>query len=56
MPAEKIVEVFTNDPEGRKFRTQVNVDGWVLPDEISNIFAQRKHNDVPAIVGSNRTR
>jgi para-nitrobenzyl esterase len=53
MPAEKIVEVFTNDPEGRKFRTQVNVDGWVLPDETSNIFAQRKHNDVPAIVGSN---
>jgi para-nitrobenzyl esterase len=53
LPAEKIVEVFTNDPEGRKFRTQVNVDGWVLPDEVHNIFAQRKHNDVSVIVGSN---
>jgi para-nitrobenzyl esterase len=53
LPAEKIVEVFNTDPEGRKFRTQPNVDGWVLPDEIRNIFAQGKHNDVPVIVGSN---
>ncbi|HET9531512.1 MAG TPA: carboxylesterase/lipase family protein, partial [Blastocatellia bacterium] len=53
LPAEKIVEVFNNDPEGRKFRTQPVVDGWVLPDEIRNIFAQGKQNDVPVIVGSN---
>lgn len=53
LPAEKIVEVFTNDAEGKKFRTQPCVDGWVLPDEVRNIFAQRKHNDVPVIVGSN---
>jgi len=53
LPAEKIVEVFNNDPEGRKFRTQPNVDGWTLPDEIRNIFAQGKQNDVPVIVGSN---
>ncbi|HEY9432404.1 MAG TPA: carboxylesterase/lipase family protein [Blastocatellia bacterium] len=52
-PAEKIVEVFNNDPEGRKFRTQPNVDGWALPDEIRNIFAQGKQNDAPVIVGSN---
>lgn len=53
LPAEKIVEVFNNDPEGRKFRTQPNVDGWALPDEIRNIFAQGKQNDAPVIVGSN---
>lgn len=53
MPAEKIVRVFNEDPEGRKFRTVVNVDGWALPDEIRNIFAQGRHNDVPVIVGSN---
>ena len=35
------------------FRTAPNVDGWLLPDEIRNIFAQGKHNDVPVIVGSN---
>src|SRR5262249_50731186 len=35
------------------FRTQPNVDGWVLPDEIRNIFARGKQNDVPVIVGSN---
>jgi para-nitrobenzyl esterase len=52
-PAEKIVEVFNNNPEGRKFRTQPNVDGWALPDEIRNIFAQGKQNDAPVIVGSN---
>src|SRR6266850_2687529 len=53
LPADKIVEVFNNDPEGKKFRTQPNVDGWVLPDEIRNIFAKGKQNDVPVIVGSN---
>jgi para-nitrobenzyl esterase len=53
LPAEKIVEIFTNDPEGRKFRTQPNVDGWVLPDEVGNLFAARRHNDVPILIGSN---
>ena len=51
--AEKIIEVFNNDPEGRKFRSQPNVDGWALPDEIRNLFAKGKQNDVPVIVGSN---
>ncbi len=51
--AEKIVEAFNNDAEGKKFRTSPNVDGWVLPDEIRNIFAQGKQNRVPVIVGSN---
>jgi len=51
--AEKIVEVFNNHPEGRRFRTQPNVDGWVLPDEIRSIFASGKQNDVPVILGSN---
>ena len=53
VPAEKIVDVFNNDVEGRKFRTQPTVDGWVLPDEIRNIFAQGKQSAVPVIVGSN---
>jgi para-nitrobenzyl esterase len=34
-------------------RTQENVDGWVLPDEIRTLFAEKKHNTVPVIVGSN---
>jgi para-nitrobenzyl esterase len=34
-------------------RTQENVDGWVLPDEIRTLFAEKKHNNVPVIVGSN---
>ena len=53
LPADKIVDVFNNDAEGKKFRTAPNVDGWVLPDEIRNIFAKGKQNDVPVIVGSN---
>ena len=53
VPADKIIDVFNNDTEGKKFRTSPNVDGWVLPDEIRNIFAQGKQNDVPVIVGSN---
>jgi len=35
------------------FRTQETVDGWVLPDEIRAIFAARRQNNVPVIVGSN---
>ena len=53
IPAEKIIEIFNNDAEGKKFRTSPTVDGWVLPDEIRNIFAKGKQNDVPVIVGSN---
>jgi para-nitrobenzyl esterase len=53
VPAEKIIDLFNNDVEGKKFRTAPTVDGWVLPDEVRNIFAAGKHNDVPVIVGSN---
>jgi para-nitrobenzyl esterase len=30
------------------------VDGWFLPDEPANIYAQGKQNDVPILVGSNK--
>ncbi len=46
VPAAKLVEVSS-------FRTQENVDGWVLPDEIRTMFAQKRQNVVPVIVGSN---
>jgi para-nitrobenzyl esterase len=46
MPAEKLIAV-------PNFRTQENIDGWMLPDEIRAIFAAKKHNSVPVIVGSN---
>jgi len=46
VPAQKLVEA-------PSFRTQENVDGWVLPDEIKTIFAQKRQNNVPVIVGSN---
>jgi len=31
----------------------VNVDGWLLPDNVAAIFEQGKQNDVPILVGSN---
>ncbi len=46
VPAEKLLEV-------QSFRSGANVDGWVLPDEVRNIFAQKKQNDVPVLIGSN---
>jgi para-nitrobenzyl esterase len=46
VPAEKILEV-------QSFRSGANVDGWVLPDEVRALFAQKKQNDVPILVGSN---
>ncbi|HUE87023.1 MAG TPA: carboxylesterase family protein [Vicinamibacterales bacterium] len=44
LPADRLVR--------QAVRTQENVDGWVLPDEIRTIFADKKHNNVPVIVGS----
>ena len=46
LPAEKL-NAF------QAFRTGVNVDGYVLPEDVRSIFAQRKHGDVPVLVGSN---
>jgi para-nitrobenzyl esterase len=46
LPVEKLLEV-------PGFRTQENVDGWVLPKEIRTIFAERQQNIAPVIVGSN---
>ena len=34
-------------------RFSANVDGWVFPDTIYNIFTAGRQNDVPVIVGSN---
>ena len=30
-----------------------NVDGWMLPEDVSTIFAKGKQNDVPLLAGSN---
>jgi para-nitrobenzyl esterase len=46
VPAEKLVAV-------PSFRTGVTVDGWVLPDTVRAIFAEKRHNDVPVLIGSN---
>ncbi|HEY2904538.1 MAG TPA: carboxylesterase family protein [Vicinamibacterales bacterium] len=46
LPSDKLLDV-------PGFRTQENVDGWVLPAEIRTIFLDRKQNIVPVIVGSN---
>jgi para-nitrobenzyl esterase len=46
VPAEQILAV-------QSFRSGVNVDGWVLPDEVRTIFAQKKHSNVPVLIGSN---
>ncbi len=35
------------------FRTGVNVDGFVLPDDVRSIFAAKRQSNVPVIVGSN---
>ena len=46
IPAEKLVAV-------PAFRSSVNVDGWVLPDDVRTTFAQKKDSRVPVLVGSN---
>ena len=46
VPAEKILAV-------QSFRTGVNVDGWVLPEDVRSLFSQKKQSDVPVLIGSN---
>jgi para-nitrobenzyl esterase len=46
VPAETILGV-------QAFRPGANVDGWVLPVDVRSIFAQKKQNDVPVLIGSN---
>jgi para-nitrobenzyl esterase len=46
-PAEKLAGV----QAGRT--AEVNVDGYVLPDTVRNLFAQKKASAVPVLVGSN---
>jgi para-nitrobenzyl esterase len=45
-------EVPADTIAARAVRTQENVDGWVLPDEIRTIFAEKKHHQGPVLVGS----
>jgi para-nitrobenzyl esterase len=46
VPAETLVAV-------PSFRATINVDGWVLPDDVRAIFTQKKHSAVPVLIGSN---
>jgi para-nitrobenzyl esterase len=46
VPADKLLAI-------QPFRTGINVDGYVLPDTVRNLFAGKRHNDVPVLIGSN---
>ena len=36
------------------YRFSTVIDGYVLPSAISEVFAQKKQNDVPTLTGSNK--
>jgi len=46
MPPEKLLAI-------QSFRSVVNVDRYVLPDTVRETFAQKRHSQVPVLVGSN---
>ena len=46
LPADKLLKI--------PFRTMENVDGWVLPDQVRTLYAQRKQAMVSVLVGSNK--
>jgi para-nitrobenzyl esterase len=49
--AADVVDFFDNGtPQGP---TQINVDGYVLPDTVRALYAQGMQHDVPLLVGSN---
>jgi para-nitrobenzyl esterase len=37
------------------FDTRENIDGWVLPGEVSTMYAQRKQSMLPVLIGSTAT-
>ena len=48
---EEILAVATKQPAAA--RTRPNVDNWVFPDDIYNIYAKGQQNQVPVLLGSN---
>jgi carboxylesterase type B len=44
-PAEEVMKARGGQPI---------IDGWFIPDDPGNIFAEGKQNDVPLLVGSNK--
>jgi para-nitrobenzyl esterase len=53
--AQEIIDTFYSSlfRSGRPIPLLANVDGWVLSDQVYEIFARGEQNDVPIIVGSN---
>jgi para-nitrobenzyl esterase len=58
-PAKDILKMLRSKPAKEVLNTfdietvRTLVDGWVLPQDITTIFAQGKQNDVPILVGYN---
>jgi len=48
---EEIISAGSSDEVG--FRANVVVDGYVIPDPVSQIFSEGRQHDVPLIVGAN---
>ncbi len=48
---EELLDAAAKDPNLSRVRG--NVDGWVFPDEIHNLYANGKQNPVSLLVGSN---
>jgi carboxylesterase type B len=42
------------EPFPSNYRFTTVIDGYVLPSAISEVFAQKKQNDVPTLTGSNK--
>jgi para-nitrobenzyl esterase len=54
IPSEKLLDVFMNDDEGRKFRSRAAIDGWMYKESVMEAYNRGRHNDVPAMVGFNQ--
>ncbi len=50
---EQVLEVFTKNPSFSNYDSLAIVDGEVIPDEVSSIFAAGQQADVPVMIGSN---
>ena len=53
LPADKVLDTFQSDPAFSNYWALAQVDGHVLPDQVSEIYAQGRQTDVPVMIGSN---
>jgi len=53
LPADEVLSKWRGDPTLSNYWALPQVDGYVLPDEVAQIYEEGRQTDVPVMIGSN---